>query len=146
MTYSGVPGLVETKEEHGETTLVVDTPRLVEACTYLRDEQNLSGASRSHFLGYSLVYQLSPTLQLQSSLTNGLAWSGSSSSIDEYASAGISAAPAAANNAHLRETSVRARRYVGKTTDVIVTTPIALTTPYARLVLWIHHAGATTYA
>ena len=35
--YDGVPGLVETKEAHGETTLVVDPARLVEACTYLRD-------------------------------------------------------------------------------------------------------------
>jgi NADH-quinone oxidoreductase subunit C len=38
MSYAAVPGLVETKEAHGETTLVVDPARLVEACTYLRDE------------------------------------------------------------------------------------------------------------
>ena len=37
MTFEGVPGLVETREAHGETTLVVDTPRLVEACEHLRD-------------------------------------------------------------------------------------------------------------
>ena len=38
LTYEGVPGLVETKEAYGETTLVVDPARLVEACLYLRDE------------------------------------------------------------------------------------------------------------
>ncbi len=37
MTPSGVPGLVETLESHGETTLVVDPARIVEASTYLRD-------------------------------------------------------------------------------------------------------------
>ena len=55
MTYSGVPGLVETKEEHGETTLVVDTPRLVEACTYLRDELGfdfLSDIAAADYLGW----------------------------------------------------------------------------------------------
>ncbi|HZT92836.1 MAG TPA: NADH-quinone oxidoreductase subunit C [Gaiellaceae bacterium] len=36
--FAAVPGLVETKEQHGETTLVVDPARLVEAATYLRDE------------------------------------------------------------------------------------------------------------
>jgi NADH-quinone oxidoreductase subunit C len=34
---TGVPGVVETREAHGETTLVVDPARIVEACTYLRD-------------------------------------------------------------------------------------------------------------
>ena len=34
----GTPGLVETKEHLGETTLVVDPARIVEACTWLRDE------------------------------------------------------------------------------------------------------------
>ena len=38
MSYAGVPGVAETKESLGETTLVVDPPRLVDACTYLRDE------------------------------------------------------------------------------------------------------------
>ena len=38
VTYAGVPGVVETREELGETTLVVDPARLVEACTVLRDE------------------------------------------------------------------------------------------------------------
>jgi NADH-quinone oxidoreductase subunit C len=37
VTPTGVPGVVETLEAHGETTLVVDPARIVEACTYLRD-------------------------------------------------------------------------------------------------------------
>ena len=36
-TYASVPGVVETRESLGETTLVVDPARLVEACTALRD-------------------------------------------------------------------------------------------------------------
>ena len=39
MSLEAVPGLVETKEAYGETTLVVDPARLLEACTYLRDEE-----------------------------------------------------------------------------------------------------------
>jgi NADH-quinone oxidoreductase subunit C len=34
---AAVPGLVETVEAHGETTLVVDPARIVEASTHLRD-------------------------------------------------------------------------------------------------------------
>ena len=34
----GTPGTVETLEARGETTLVVDPARLVEACMHLRDE------------------------------------------------------------------------------------------------------------
>jgi NADH:ubiquinone oxidoreductase subunit C len=55
MTYARVPGLVETKEAHGETTLVVDPARLVEACTYLRDELGfrfLSDISTADYLGW----------------------------------------------------------------------------------------------
>jgi NADH:ubiquinone oxidoreductase subunit C len=37
-----VPGLVETCEAYGETTLVVDPVRLVEACTYLRDSEGFN--------------------------------------------------------------------------------------------------------
>ena len=40
--YEGVPGLVETREAHGETTLVVDPARIVDACTHLRDEQGFN--------------------------------------------------------------------------------------------------------
>ena len=50
LTYEGVPGLVETREAHGETTLVVDPPRLVEACRHLRDEE-----------GFSMLADVTPT-------------------------------------------------------------------------------------
>jgi NADH-quinone oxidoreductase subunit C len=40
MAYEGVPGLVEQRDEYGETTLVVDPARLVEACLHLRDEES----------------------------------------------------------------------------------------------------------
>ena len=55
MTYEGVPGLVRTKEEHGETTLFVDPPRLVEACRHVRDEVGfnvLADISATDFLGW----------------------------------------------------------------------------------------------
>ena len=55
MTYEGVPGLVRTKEEHGETTLIVDPARLVEACRHLRDEVGfnvLADIAASDFLGW----------------------------------------------------------------------------------------------
>ena len=42
MPYEGVPGLVETHEAYGETTLVVDPARLEEACLYLRDEESFN--------------------------------------------------------------------------------------------------------
>ena len=50
MKFEGVPGLVETKEAYGETTLVVDPARLVEACRYLRDE-----------LGFNFLSDITPT-------------------------------------------------------------------------------------
>src|ERR671935_298143 len=37
MTFEGVPGVVDTREAYGETTLVVEPPRLIEACLDLRD-------------------------------------------------------------------------------------------------------------
>ena len=55
MTYEGVPGVVETVEAHGETTLVVDPARLVEACTHLRDRERfnfLSDISAADYLGW----------------------------------------------------------------------------------------------
>ena len=55
MTYEGVPGLVETSEAHGETTLVVDPARLIEACTHLRDGEGfnfLSDISAADYLGW----------------------------------------------------------------------------------------------
>ena len=42
MSYEGVPGLVETREAFGETTLVVDPARLEEACLHLRDEEGFN--------------------------------------------------------------------------------------------------------
>jgi NADH-quinone oxidoreductase subunit C len=55
MAYEGVPGLVETVEAHGETTLVVDASRVVEACTHLRDREGfvfLSDLSPADYLGW----------------------------------------------------------------------------------------------
>jgi NADH-quinone oxidoreductase subunit C len=55
LTYEGVPGLVETKEAYGETTLVVDPARIVEACTHLRDEEGfamLSDIAAADYLGW----------------------------------------------------------------------------------------------
>ncbi len=51
-----MPGLVETVEKHGETTLVVDPARLVEACTYLRDEEGfrfLADITPTDYLGWN---------------------------------------------------------------------------------------------
>jgi NADH-quinone oxidoreductase subunit C len=53
--YEAVPGLVETHEAYGETTLVVDPARLVEACTHLRDEEGfafLSDITATDYLGW----------------------------------------------------------------------------------------------
>lgn len=53
--YLDVPGVVETREALGETTLVVDPARLVEACTYLRDEYGfnvLSDIAATDYLGW----------------------------------------------------------------------------------------------
>jgi NADH:ubiquinone oxidoreductase subunit C len=50
MDYNSVPGFVERKDAHGETTVVVERERLVEAARYLRDE-----------LGFNFLADLSPT-------------------------------------------------------------------------------------
>ncbi len=50
-----MPGLVDTIVEHGETTLVVDAVRLIEACEYLRDDLGfwfLSDISATDYLGW----------------------------------------------------------------------------------------------
>jgi NADH-quinone oxidoreductase subunit C len=55
LSYAGIPGLVSEKEAYGETTLVVDPARVVEACTYLRDEEGfnfLSDISAADYLGW----------------------------------------------------------------------------------------------
>jgi NADH-quinone oxidoreductase subunit C len=49
VSFEGVPGLVETREGYGETTLVVDPARIVEACTHLRDGE-----------GFTMLVDLSP--------------------------------------------------------------------------------------
>jgi hypothetical protein len=40
---------------------------------------------------------------------------------------------------------MRARAYAGKIAAVITMTLIPLTTPYAKWLLWNHHAGAIRY-
>jgi NADH-quinone oxidoreductase subunit C len=55
LTFEGVPGLVKTREAYGETTLVVDPARLVEACTHLRDEEGfnfLADVAATDYLGW----------------------------------------------------------------------------------------------
>ena len=55
VTYDSVPGLVESVEGHGETTLVVDAARVVEAGLHLRDEQGfnfLSDVTPTDYLGW----------------------------------------------------------------------------------------------
>jgi NADH-quinone oxidoreductase subunit C len=52
---AAVPGLVETVEAHGETTLVVDPARIVEASTHLRDVEGynvLVDVSGVDYLGW----------------------------------------------------------------------------------------------
>src|SRR5204863_3258702 len=56
LNYNRVPGLVEVQERYGETTLVVDTPRLVEAALHLRDELGfnfLSDIAAADYLGWA---------------------------------------------------------------------------------------------
>jgi NADH-quinone oxidoreductase subunit C len=53
--YEAVPGVVESREAYGETTLVVDPARIVETCLYLRDEAGfvfLSDVSPADYLGW----------------------------------------------------------------------------------------------
>jgi NADH-quinone oxidoreductase subunit C len=55
VSYEAVPGVVESRESFGETTLVVDPARLVEACLHLRDEEGfnfLSDISATDYLGW----------------------------------------------------------------------------------------------
>jgi NADH:ubiquinone oxidoreductase subunit C len=55
VTYEGVPGLVESVEAHGETTLVVDPARVVEAAQHLRDAEGfdfLSDLAAADYLGW----------------------------------------------------------------------------------------------
>jgi NADH/F420H2 dehydrogenase subunit C len=55
VSWDGVPGLVEVREAHGETTLVVEPAGLVATCTHLRDEHGfafLSDISPADYLGW----------------------------------------------------------------------------------------------
>jgi NADH:ubiquinone oxidoreductase subunit C len=55
VSWEDVPGFVSVKEEHGETTVVVETTQLVEAATHLRDEEGfnmLSDISPTDYLGW----------------------------------------------------------------------------------------------
>jgi NADH:ubiquinone oxidoreductase subunit C len=55
VSYESVPGLVQTKDAYGETTLVVDSARVVEAATQLRDEEGfafLSDITATDYLGW----------------------------------------------------------------------------------------------
>jgi NADH-quinone oxidoreductase subunit C len=55
VSFEGVPGLVETREEHGETTIVVEVASLLAACEHLRDELGfsfLSDVSATDYLGW----------------------------------------------------------------------------------------------
>ena len=50
-----MPGVVSARTSRGETTLVVDKERLLEACTHLRDEQGfnfLSDITPTDYLGW----------------------------------------------------------------------------------------------
>jgi NADH-quinone oxidoreductase subunit C len=58
VTYEGLPGVVETREALGETTLVVDPARLVDVCLALRDEHGfnfLSDVTPTDYLGWGEV-------------------------------------------------------------------------------------------
>jgi NADH-quinone oxidoreductase subunit C len=55
MTFNRVPGLVEVKEAYGETTVVVDPARLLEAARYLREELGfdfLADIAAADYLGW----------------------------------------------------------------------------------------------
>jgi NADH/F420H2 dehydrogenase subunit C len=53
--WSAVPGLVEARDEHRETTVVVEVEQLIDACTHLRDEAGfnfLSDITPVDYLGW----------------------------------------------------------------------------------------------
>jgi NADH-quinone oxidoreductase subunit C len=55
MSWEAVPGFVEEREDRGETTVVVERGRLVDAALYLRDEAGfnfLSDISPADYLGW----------------------------------------------------------------------------------------------
>jgi NADH:ubiquinone oxidoreductase subunit C len=55
VSWEAVPGFLSEREAYGETTVVVDTERLVEAATYLREEAGfdfLSDITPTDYLGW----------------------------------------------------------------------------------------------
>ena len=55
MSFGGVPGVIEERAAYGETTLVVDPARLLEACAHLRGAEGfafLSDISAVDYLGW----------------------------------------------------------------------------------------------
>jgi NADH-quinone oxidoreductase subunit C len=53
--WNAVPGVLEVKEQHNETTVIVGLPQLIEAATYLRDEGGfnfLSDITAVDYLGW----------------------------------------------------------------------------------------------
>jgi NADH:ubiquinone oxidoreductase subunit C len=50
VSFKSIPGFVEETEEHGETTVIVEPARLVDAALHLRDE-----------LGFNFLSDLTPT-------------------------------------------------------------------------------------
>jgi NADH:ubiquinone oxidoreductase subunit C len=56
VTWAHVPGYVSEKEAYGETTVVVEPERLVEACTHFRDEEGfsfLADVAATDYLGWA---------------------------------------------------------------------------------------------
>jgi len=54
-TWENVPGFVSVKEQHGETTVVVETEHLVEAAMHMRDVEHfnmLSDVAPADYLGW----------------------------------------------------------------------------------------------
>jgi NADH-quinone oxidoreductase subunit C len=56
LRWDAVPGFVEAREEHGETTVLVERERLVDAARHLRDEEGfdfLSDIAAADYLGWN---------------------------------------------------------------------------------------------
>ena len=56
MSYESVPGFVSEREEHGETTVVVEPARLLDAALHLRDEVGfnfLADIAAADYLGWN---------------------------------------------------------------------------------------------
>jgi NADH-quinone oxidoreductase subunit C len=56
MSWESVPGFVEEKEAHGETTVIVERERLLEAARFLRDEGGfdfLADVAATDYLGWN---------------------------------------------------------------------------------------------